>query len=414
MPRIPGRHCTACGPGYLQHCTNMKPLATQQRGIPVKICIVTTQFGNFWSGLGTYATNLINGLAADGHQVSVICRSPDTGKAHPGVHFVDSTPHMSNWVMLAWQCNQLVQRLLQHEAFDVVHFADAREGLFCRSDKTLVSGMMNDYYFVEASKNPLYYRKYYTDWLKRWLFYNVSRLLEQQAIRSLPLVLTNTDYVTRSLIANYGTAAHRTHTVYYGLDAPPATSAPPAERLTGTPSVLFAGSNFQRKGLPVLIKAMAIVVASHAQALLHVVGKDAKQAAMETLVAQYALGNNVRFYGGMENSQLQLLYPRADLFAMPSLVEGFGLVFLEAMAAGTPVIGGLCGGTPELIKDGENGFVVPPANPELLARRIIALTTDANLRRKFADAGRQTCSDYPIARMVSHTVALFRQFKTTS
>src|SRR5690606_26132414 len=152
------------------------------------------------------------------------------------------------------------------------------------------------------------------------------------------------------------------------------------------------------KGLPVLLKALSIVVASHPKALLHIVGKDTKQKAMEDLASQYSLDNNVRFYGGMENSKLQTLYPQANLFAMPSLIEGFGLVFLEAMAVGTPVIGGLCGGTPELIKNGENGFVVPPDQPELLASYIIALATDNALHKKFSEAGRQTCTEYPIAR----------------
>ncbi|MES2604919.1 MAG: glycosyltransferase family 4 protein, partial [Pseudomonadota bacterium] len=191
----------------------------------MKICVVTSQYGDFWSGLGTYATNLINGLAAAGHTVSVICPGADRSKAPPTVNFLDSSsitvkPHMSSWLMIAWQANRLVQRLLAKQKFDVVHFADAREALFCRSSKALIVGMMNDYYFVEAVKNPLYYHRYYTDWLPRWLFYNLSRLIERHAIRSLPLVLTNTDYVTHSLIKNYGASPKKVHTVYYGLGAP--------------------------------------------------------------------------------------------------------------------------------------------------------------------------------------------------
>ncbi|HTQ98751.1 MAG TPA: glycosyltransferase family 4 protein [Candidatus Acidoferrum sp.] len=381
----------------------------------MKICVVTMQFGNFWSGLGTYATNLINGLAASGHHVSVICPAPAADKAHPAVRFIDSSsitvaPTMSNWLQVSWQCNKVVQQLLAAETFDVVHFADARESFFCRSRKALVTGMMNDYYFVEADTNPLYYRRHYSDWLVRWLFYNLSRLLERWAIRSLPLVLANTDYVTRSLIRNYGIAPERAHTVYYGLNLPARTGDPTGARLEGSPSILFVGSNFQRKGLPVLIKAMEPVVARFPQALLHVIGKDAKQAAVEQSALRAGIGANVRFYGGLPNDKVQALYAQADMFAMPSLVEGFGLVFLEAMVAGTPVIGGLCGGTPELIKDGDNGFVVPPDQPELLARRIVELAENSGLRAQLVRAGRATYAEYTIDRMVAGTVALYQRF----
>ncbi|MES2604920.1 MAG: glycosyltransferase family 4 protein, partial [Pseudomonadota bacterium] len=160
--------------------------------------------------------------------------------------------------------------------------------------------------------------------------------------------------------------------------------------------------------------AMEHVVKRYPTALLHVVGKDSKQQAMEWAANQAGLANNVRFYGGMENSKLQALYSRADMFAMPSLIEGFGLVFLEAMAAGTPVIGGLCGGTPELIRDGENGFVVAPDQPEVLAERIMQLTADAGLRERFAHAGKVSYSEYSIERMINRTIALFEQFKLPS
>lgn len=380
----------------------------------MKILVVTSQYGNLWSGLGTYATNLIHGLASAGHEITVLCPGLDPARADPRLRIVDSSaisvaPHMSNWLLLAWQFNKVVQRLLASEHFEVVHFADAREGLFCRSSKTLTSGMMNDYYFVEADRNPLHYRKYYSDWIKRWLFYNFSRVFEKHAIRALPLVLTNTEYVRQSLVAHYGADPARVHTVYYGLEGQHAAAA--TTRLEGTPSVLFAGSNFERKGLPALLKAMEIVVRQHPAAMLHVVGKDPKLRLLQAAAATAGIGGNVKFYGGMDNAKLLSLYPAADMFVMPSLIEGFGLVFLEAMAAGTPVIGGLCGGTPELIRDGENGFVVPPDQPGLLAQRMLQLQGDSALRQAFAAAGRATHAQYSIQRMTNATVALFEKFK---
>ena len=107
----------------------------------VKICVITSQYGNFWSGLGTYATNLVNGLADAGHEVSVIC--PSVERTHPAVTFLDSSaitaaPTMSNWIQLARQTGKLVQHYHASLDFDVIHFADAREALFCQSRSALV------------------------------------------------------------------------------------------------------------------------------------------------------------------------------------------------------------------------------------------------------------------------------------
>ena len=99
----------------------------------------------------------------------------------------------------------------------------------------------------------------------------------------------------------------------------------------------------------------------------------------------------------------------ADLFVMPSLVEGFGIVFLEAMLAGIPVIGGKVGGTVELIRDGENGFTVAPGDIEDLARKIVYLATDGKIREKFLAAGLETAKEYTIARMVDFTVDLYNK-----
>ena len=380
----------------------------------VKICVITSQYGNFWSGLGTYATNLVNGLADAGHEVSVIC--PSVERTHPAVTFLDSSaitaaPTMSNWIQLARQTGKLVQHYHASLDFDVIHFADAREALFCQSRSALVVGTMNDYYFAEAPGNPLYYRKYYSDWILRWLFYNVSRLVEKRALRKLPLVIANTDYVRNSVVNNYGVASDKACTVYYGLGKPPQNSVPGVDKLPGSPALLFVGSNFQRKGLPCVIRALARVVRHYPDCMLHVVGKDAKQAAMQTLANALGLNSNVIFHGGKDNLEVQQLYGKADVFVMPSLIEGFGLVFLEAMAAAVPVIGGQCGGTPELITNGKNGFVVPPDDHETLALRIIELVEHPALRQQMVLAGKESYALYSIDTMINQTVELYRRFK---
>jgi len=378
----------------------------------VKVCVVTSQYGDILSGLGTYATNLINALVVAGHNVSVLCPVASAEKAHPGVVLLDSSsikiaPDMSNWMLLSFLYNKLLVKVLQKESFDIIHFTDARESLFCNIKNTPVIGTMNDYYFMEAPKNPFDYRKFYTDWLKRWLFYNVSRALEKIALNRLSVVIANTDYVRNSVVCHYRVALDKVRTVHYGLDNPALVSTEAS--LDGEPSILFVGANFQRKGLPTLIKAVALVKKHYPEVMLHVVGNDAKQLAMETLAQQQGVSDNIRFLGGMDNAEVQELHAQAQVFCMPSLIEGFGIVFLEAMAAGTSVIGGNCGGTPELIQDGENGFVVSPHDCQALAERIQQLAGDPILREKFRQQGIKSFTRFSVGDMLDKTLAVYAE-----
>jgi glycosyltransferase involved in cell wall biosynthesis len=78
-----------------------------------------------------------------------------------------------------------------------------------------------------------------------------------------------------------------------------------------------------------------------------------------------------------------------DIVVLPSKEEGFGLVLIEAMAAGKPVIGTLCGGIPEIIVDGETGLLVPPESPHELAKAISTLLKNPDLARRMGQAGRR-------------------------
>ncbi len=98
---------------------------------------------------------------------------------------------------------------------------------------------------------------------------------------------------------------------------------------------------------------------------------------------------------------------------MPSLIEAFGIVFLEAMAAGIPVIGSNTGGIPELVKDGENGFLVDPDNHIELTQKILKLLNDDALRTSFINSGFQCVKNYSADKMVSDTIAIYQKIQKT-
>ncbi|MCC6800842.1 MAG: glycosyltransferase family 4 protein [Anaerolineae bacterium] len=161
-------------------------------------------------------------------------------------------------------------------------------------------------------------------------------------------------------------------------------------------TVLASGGVKARKGTHLLVEAFAQVHAQLPDARLIVTGRADEPeylARVETLIAQHALGGRVRLAGMIPETELLGWYRHADVFALPSLnvggkFEGFGLVFLEASAAGLPVVGTRGSGVEEAVIDGETGLLVPQDDPGALASAILRLLRDPALRVRLGAAGR--------------------------
>lgn len=143
------------------------------------------------------------------------------------------------------------------------------------------------------------------------------------------------------------------------------------------------------KGVERLITAFATVLCHFPAAHLLIIGDGPDRNRLEALVARESLAGHVTFLGHVSDSTLHRCYALCDVFVMPSKAEDFGVVFLEAMAHAKPVIGGNHCGTPDVIVDGETGFLVDHDDTDLLACRLIALLRDDSLRTAMGAAGRE-------------------------
>jgi phosphatidylinositol alpha-1,6-mannosyltransferase len=120
-----------------------------------------------------------------------------------------------------------------------------------------------------------------------------------------------------------------------------------------------------------------------------VVGEGDDRARLEQLAADLGVAGQVHFVGELTARELAACYRQCDAFVMPSSVEGFGLVFLEAMACGKPVVGGAHGGTTDIIADGQNGYLVPPDEIGRLAEVLEKLIAHDDLRRELGRRGQE-------------------------
>ncbi len=147
-------------------------------------------------------------------------------------------------------------------------------------------------------------------------------------------------------------------------------------------------ANERYKGLDTLIRAVPRLLPAIPDLRLVAVGEGDDRPRLEKLAQEEGVAERVHFLAGLTREELAACYARCDLFALPSAGEGFGLVFLEAMAAGKPVVGGAHGGTPEVIEEGVTGSLVPHGDVEPLASAVRTLLANEDLRRRMGERAR--------------------------
>ncbi|MHA2040814.1 MAG: N-acetyl-alpha-D-glucosaminyl L-malate synthase BshA [Candidatus Thorarchaeota archaeon] len=152
--------------------------------------------------------------------------------------------------------------------------------------------------------------------------------------------------------------------------------------------MLFHASNFRAgKRVPGLIDAYRIVVDSHPEIHLLIAGDGPQRVDVERRIERYGLQDNVTLLG--KRNDIRELMCCSDMFLLFSNVEGMPLTVIEAMSCGTPVIATPVGGTPELVRPGQDGIVTKGIGEEEYAHAIIDLLENESLRLKFAAAGRK-------------------------
>lgn len=226
--------------------------------------------------------------------------------------------------------------------------------------------------------------------------------LSRWAMARADALIGISDFVTASF-ADIGLAEVPARTVHNALDVaawPP--SGPGAAVPSGprrdedVPVVVSASRLFPWKGQELLLDALARVHAAGHPFHLLVVGEDdpratpgggSHRATLEQRVAALGLDDVVTFTGFRDD--VQELMRAADVFAMPSFAEPFGVVYLEAMATGLPVVSLDTGGTPEVVEHGSTGLLSPRGDVDALAANLVRLLTDEALRRAMGAAGRR-------------------------
>jgi glycosyltransferase involved in cell wall biosynthesis len=195
-----------------------------------------------------------------------------------------------------------------------------------------------------------------------------------------------------------------------GVPAAPDTPEPAA----GPPRLLFVGRLELRKGIDTLLAIVPALLARYPDLVVDVVGQDMWWPGTTTPVSRHFAAahpsqSRCRFHGVVDDERLATFYRDCTVFVAPSRYESFGLIYAEAMRWGKPVVGCRAGGIPEVVRDGETGLLVPPAEAPALQAAVVQLLDDPALRARLGAAARASVEgELSAVRMAERTVAFYR------
>ena len=365
----------------------------------MKICLV----GELTGGVGVYGRNLLEGLLKLGLEPSVITSAPENS---PGARAIPVKRYTGRgrWLPQARAFTQALKQA-RHE-FDLIHFTDARFSVFLPRGEQAVVGTMNDYFYAITSwMKGTGSANIYSDWPLRHLYYNFTRMMERPALRRLDRILCISESVSEVLTDRYSIPAEKLSVIPYGINYGKATGEKisyPGEM------ILFAGGNFQRKGLGTLIQAAPRILQDFPGVRFVILGQSGDASLMKALCENRGVAAAFEFVGQVDYETLYKYYRGASIFTMPSLLEAFGIPFLEAMHCGIPVVASRVRGPDFYLQDGTNSLMAKTGEPEDLARCILEILKNKKLRGALVKNGKQTAREFKVETMARRTLAAYQ------
>lgn len=233
-------------------------------------------------------------------------------------------------------------------------------------------------------------------WSDRDRLYRLARPVTRRVVDALDALLAVSPAAAAYHADALGLAHRRFAIVPNGVEVARFADATPLEGVADPdrPTLLFVGRLEPRKGLAVLIRAFTLLKSDHPDLRLVVVGEGPERERCQSLLPA-RLRADVLFLGRLSDADLPRVFAACDLYVSPALGgESFGIVLLEAMAAGRPVVASDLPGYRTVVTDGREGRLARPGDPARLAHAIGALVANPSLRRAAAEQGRDTAARY--------------------
>lgn len=357
-----------------------------------KICIDARMWGLVNTGIGRYIENLIENLPSD-----VVLIVPPYLKNEPKLaRFKKYYAHFHPYSNLAQFEMLWILSFIRPALLHVPHFTVPVlwPGKMIITIHDLIKHQSRG--VATTTRNPIIY----------WIKYFQYRLIVWIAIQRAWHIIVPAKYWQDILQQKYHLSPDKISVTYEGV-SPEFFQKPQSVVTVSSPQpfVIYTGNVYPHKNIPTLLQAIKLL--SGQVNLVISCARSVFTARLDKLVADHALQKHVKFLGFTTDSDLAALYQSSLAFVTPSLIEGFGLPGLEAMAVGTPVIAARASCLPEIY--GQAALFFDPLSPEDLADKIKSLLTDSKLRQELIKKGKFQVKKYSWVKMSKQTWQIYQQ-----
>ena len=370
----------------------------------MKIALIRQKYTPF-GGAERYMARLVTGLADAGHQVHILAAQWDTDRSQAVTFHRVPIIKKPGWLK-AWTFSRGCRKIIEQEHFDIV-FSLERTLL---QDIYRAGDGCHRQWMIQKNLGKSFPRKAWT-WLNPLQLAYI--LLERGMFTSpnLKAIIANSEQGKKDIIRLYNVDPGRIHVVYNGID--PITEDPGRKsdcrrrlseefELGDELRILYVGSGFKRKGVAAAIRSAARLTIPFR---LFIVGKG-NTASYRCLAWRLGISDRVIFTGPREDADL--FYQGCDLFVFPTLYDPFSNATLEAMAHGLPVITSRYNGVAELIRHGDNGFVVQNPLDDAAISDCMQALTDPALRLYMGEQAAKTAAAFTMQRNIRETMAVIQ------
>ncbi len=285
-----------------------------------------------------------------------------------------------------------------HQNWDIIHALDIKHfdlKIFSKTKCPVIIDI-HDYYWIR------FYPFFCIDFPLRYLFQKIRKSKYKKILLKADAVITHNDFMTTQI------EHPQKYCVTLGINTKKFLPLP--KKKTKMPVILFIGKDFFRKGLLTLVKAMKIIKKDFPDSKLLVLGHEYKHSLLFFKVLSKGL--NVEFPGNIPNDELSEIFQNSSVFVLPSYIEAFGIVLLEAMASKVPVVATDTGGIPKVVQNNKTGITVPVADHKKLAKAIIrSLNQDFYIKKNIETAYHFVNENHTIEKMVEDLQKVYEAVK---
>lgn len=368
----------------------------------VSLCYVVNEF--IEGSVNTLIHQIIKASDPDEYEFHVLALKPDDGAMKSA--FQDAGAAAFNTGLgdrVGYGALRQLRRYFAEHSIQMVHTHVLRPDVLGG-----LAGRLARHPIVLSTKHNPRYSSRQPAWIMRNAVYWPVMYLPHH-------IITVTDLIRQQAIASLRINPSRITTIHNGVETdkfycPEAREPVRAELGLGPHelALMYVGRVIEGKGLSDLLPAVATIVPRHPELRVVIVGDGPIRGRLEHLAQELGMRDKVLFTG--QRSDVAAVLAAADIFVLPSFIEGLPLSMLEAMSAGKPVVAGISGGVPEVISDGEHGLLHRPGDRDGLVAALTRMIEDPEQRQCMAEAGQRRAREhFSVERMIARHHELYRR-----